>query len=501
MKQFARFGAVLALLASSSCSDGRGTLADVVGDAADRSDIVQNTGDTSLDAPRDSGSSDTGDFDATNMYRPDAAPGCDGTSASACTPMPSGCAATEICDDGLDNNCDLRVDEGCPCLPGTVQSCFAGPPGSRHIGACSDGTQRCEGAGEFGLWGACTGGISPGGETCDMLDNDCNGCVDESLCCNGGLSCPGPNDPRVPTGRPFEPLTIDGTSIFSGAATSWSWTIQGGPCEAILPNPTFTAGSLTAPQLQFTPALSGDYTVTMRVTTADGTMLTCTFVVHIAGEGLRVELCWRPTTSTAGTSDLDLYLHEPDTTTPWFNSRSQVTQSGVTLINSCNWADCAPSLRGLPRVNWGYAPGPLARCSGGPGGATWTQMGSCPNPRIDLDGHGSSAEPRHGYIENINADQPRDGQHFRIMVHDCAGPSTHPLVNVYCGGFLRGTVGAAPDTVTLPGGGGCSAADTTWRVADVMVHVDAAGTTTGCDVTPLRATAGGADLRVGDINY
>src|SRR5262245_6991251 len=42
---------------------------------------------------------------------------------------PTGCAMTEQCNDGLDNDCNGKVDEGCPCSPGQVQQCFLGPPG------------------------------------------------------------------------------------------------------------------------------------------------------------------------------------------------------------------------------------------------------------------------------------------------------------------------------------------------------------------------------------
>jgi hypothetical protein len=109
-------------------------------------------------------------------------------------------------------------------------------------------------------------------------------------------------------------------------------------------------------------------------------------------------------------------------------------------------------------------------------------------------------EPRHGFIENINADNPRDRQRFRIMVQDCVGPASNPLVNVYCGGFLRATIGAAPDTITMAAASDCSGGGPIWRAADLVVHVDAVGVTTGCDVTPLRAADGGADIRMGDVS-
>ncbi len=72
------------------------------------------------------------------------------------------------CDDGLDNDCDGAVDEGCSCSPGEVRPCGA-------AGACR-GQQSCI----DGRFGACSGG-DPSEETCDGLDNDCDGTADENL--------------------------------------------------------------------------------------------------------------------------------------------------------------------------------------------------------------------------------------------------------------------------------------------------------------------------------
>jgi hypothetical protein len=220
--------------------------------------------------------------DVLSVYdTPVAQDGC--AMGAPCTGRADGCQARETCGNGLDDNCNGMVDEACPCIPGTVQDCFLGPPGRRGAGQCSGGTQRCLGTGEFGNWGACDGALAPSAEVCDNLDNDCDGCVDEGLCCNADLNCPGAGDVRVPEGRPFQAYPLRGALFYPGEARAWRWTVRGGPCDAVLPRPTFQLVQADQRDAAFVPTLSGDYTVTLTVTTATGQTLTCTFVVHIAG--------------------------------------------------------------------------------------------------------------------------------------------------------------------------------------------------------------------------
>lgn len=78
-----------------------------------------------------------------------------------------GYSVTEICDN-IDNNCDGVVD-------GNTQSCYTGAAGTQGVGPCKAGTQTCSG----GVWGSCTGQITPQTETCNGVDDDCNGKVDD----------------------------------------------------------------------------------------------------------------------------------------------------------------------------------------------------------------------------------------------------------------------------------------------------------------------------------
>src|SRR5436853_4813462 len=167
---------------------------------------------------------------------PDAPPYPDGGTCGdnwmCASPVDDGCSPpdpSETCGNGVDDNCDGTVDEGCPCTPGTVQACFHGQPGRRGVGACVDGMQTCQGSEEFGNWGPCIGGISPGAEGCDGADNDCNGCIDDNpACCDVLLACP--DSSALPEGQPFVDYVIDGSGVYSAPGPSWSWTVTGGPC-------------------------------------------------------------------------------------------------------------------------------------------------------------------------------------------------------------------------------------------------------------------------------
>ncbi|MFK7991665.1 MAG: VWA domain-containing protein [Sandaracinaceae bacterium] len=103
----------------------------------------------------------------------------------------------EVCGGG-DEDCDGRVDEGCTCTLGETRSCYGGPPGTRDVGVCRSGTQRCESTGSGTEWGACTGERGPSSEVCTGgVDEDCDGTIDcaDTDC---GATCCMPYDESVP---------------------------------------------------------------------------------------------------------------------------------------------------------------------------------------------------------------------------------------------------------------------------------------------------------------
>ena len=87
--------------------------------------------------------------------------------------------ASELCGNGLDDECDGTTDEPeCDCDTGQRIACYGGPVGTRNVGICRTGVALCLAPGEVG---ECGGEVGPGDESCNGLDDDCDGSSDEGL--------------------------------------------------------------------------------------------------------------------------------------------------------------------------------------------------------------------------------------------------------------------------------------------------------------------------------
>ncbi len=297
------------------------------------------------------------------------------------------------------------------------------------------------------------------------------------------LSCPSLEDPPIPTATVGNDTELDGWLFTAAPIVRWQWRVEPEGCDAILPEPRYRLRGETESRPVFNPARPGRYRFHLQVEALGGATAECAFDVFAENEGLLVELCW----DTSTTADLDLYLHRPSDSAPWFAPGSYDVLSGLDST-TCNSANCAAGLRyNLPRAEWGYPDSELGVCQSASAFADFGAVGRCPNPRSAEDNNQVIAN---GTAEVIQLDNPGDGDTFRVMVQNFENLIARPTVRVYCGSRLASESAPPlqPPGFQAPNPGGFGVM---WRPVDVTLEVGADGATTGCAVTPLRHPNGG----------
>lgn len=383
-----------------------------------------------------------------------------------------GCGNVELCSgihQGLDDNCNGTVDEGCACTSGQASSCFKGNPSYIDLQGCAPGTMSCTAQ---STWGPCQGG-----EHATPPDN-CQ--------LSAALGC------RPIDGVPFQATDLrSGTGTFDDNADTESFAVA---CPAgVTPCAVPTGASYQALQ-------SGEYTVTY-TKVVGGVTTSCEYPLSIGARGLNVELSW---TFAATSNDLDLHAHEPMTVTPW-------KLTGGT--QDCGWSNCkaadylpspvatAPQwfpIGNVPPnpVNWYDAPtnaGDLCYFAPRGQGAAWLAGAQgCHSPRLDLDNiscNPTITDPSSASFcapEAISIDFPPNDQWIRVAVHYYSGSGLiEPHVRIFCHGELAGELGPSgfynPETPLV--WNGVSDAKKVWMAADVVFKEDACSKT--CKVSPI----------------
>jgi len=283
------------------------------------------------------------------------------------------------------------------------------------------------------------------------------------------------DDPRVAGIEPDELASLDGADFVDGDVASYHWSVEAEDCDAVVSDAEFILQDADSRVVKFQPSRPAVYHFTLSVVGVGGDTAACRLGVPVAGVGLRVELCWDTSTST----DLDLYLHTPYDEAPWFTGGSTDVITGLD-DTTCNTSNATAVLRGLPRVDWGYADSTLGACNT-PAFEDFLNVGLCPNPRAAADNNQSIAN---GTAERMQLDNPTDGQVFRVMVQNFSNGPARPHVFVYCGGERAGAfeAPASPQDFmqpTPPSGFGVM-----WRAADVTTHVSAGQVS--CTAAPVQ---------------
>ncbi len=214
-----------------SCVDGLWT-EDCEGEVIPEPEICGNGVDEDCDVNTDEGCGEGLQcFAGEGACRTAGLTRADGT----CDAVPGDPAASDACEDGIDNNCRDGIDEGCVCPVDATQDCYQGDEATRGVGVCRDGLQTCI---EGRRWSpGCDGQILPSAEECDTVDNDCDSVTDEGCPCSNDQAGVCTRAGTIqPDGTCDAPHVEPGTEICNGAddncngATDETFPEEDQPC-------------------------------------------------------------------------------------------------------------------------------------------------------------------------------------------------------------------------------------------------------------------------------
>ncbi|MDI7268721.1 MAG: MopE-related protein [Myxococcota bacterium] len=409
----------------------------------------------------------------------------------------------DVCD-GLDNDCNGVPDQLCECPPGAVRPCYDGPAGTRRIGECYDGNQACilEPGGLISWWGPCIGWGGPRAETCDGLDNDCDGRTDPDCRCRPGESRACYTGP--PATRGVYPCR-DGIQACVATGTGTDW----GPCSGDVLPAAETCGDrvdnncdgrtdegcdCTTMPAGRPPTVTCPADVTTRALTT--VILTATATDDCRIDSRRWEVVGRPagsaatpaspsSASTPFTPDLvgeyRLRFTATDNEGLSASCEVRVTATGQGLRIELFWniaGDVDLHLLHPTAAAWFTSPGDCYYANMRP---SWDAAGTADDPRLDIDDTTTTGP------ENINIDVPVVGNTYRVGVHHYRSDGCRSAtVRIYCGDVSL--VPVTTSTRSICGNSGGDSRDH-WRVADVRWNLGDTCTVTRLDTVIPDSTA------------
>lgn len=348
-------------------------------------------------------------------------PKCVNGALNTCTP---GSPSTETCN-GLDDDCDGAEDDGLgtqTCGVGacerTVSACFEGQdnvctPGTSSTEVCNGVDDDCDGTTDEGLGtrtcgqgvcvntvDACTNGTetqctplpNATAETCNGLDDDCDGRVDDDGACNQPpvVTCPGPMTVNANTTVTLSTSATDP----NGDALSCAWSVVSRPSTS---SGTFTNQSCGS--AKYFADVAGTHQVRFTATDPYGASASCVTDITVLPTGdLWVELTWDRK------ADFDLHLRHPS------HSGNIGTANGWNSSPyDCHWKNKTPS---------------------------WDATGTADDPSLDRDDYTGTGP------ENIRINVPSTSHSYAVGVHlfsATAGSAITATVKVYCSGQLAAT--------------------------------------------------------------